>query len=367
MISNKLLYEIALTRLPGIGCVLAKQLISYCGSAEAVFNGNPKQFGNLPALRNRLAKISSLKEPLNEAEEELKFIESDGIQVISYKDDQYPERLKQCLDSPILLYYKGKADLNALRMVGIVGTRTASEYGIEITEKIVNGLASYGVTTISGLAYGIDVTAHKASLANQVPTLGVVAHGLDRIYPYRHRNIADQMLSKGGILTEFMSGTVPDRENFPKRNRIVAGMCDALIIVESKEKGGAMITAHIANSYHREIYAVPGRLDDENSEGCHNLINKNIAAIYTSVSRFAENMGWELKTEDSVVTGFQYEDLNPYEQNIAQQLLVNKVLDLDKLLSLTGITPGNMISNLLEMELKGMIKTLPGSRYRLVR
>ena len=282
MNTETLKYQIALTLIPGVGDVLAKNLISYCGSAEEVFKQKKAQLFKIPdigpVIAESIVKFNSFKR----AEEEIKFIEKYKIQPLFYLDKTYPERLKQCYDSPPLLYYKGNVELNQTKILAIVGTRKASDYGKAITEEIISGLSQEGILIISGLAYGIDIYAHKAALKNNLNTIGVVGHGLDTIYPAIHKPVAEKMINQGGILTEFMSKTKMSPENFPARNRIVAGISDAVLIVEAAEKGGALITAEIANSYNRDVFAIPGRSIDTVSRGCNYLIKSNKAALVES-------------------------------------------------------------------------------------
>jgi DNA processing protein len=241
-------YRIALTLLPGVGAVNAKTLVSYCGSVEAVFKQKKSLLEKIPNI-GPLTSESILKQDVfDRAEKEIAFIHKNKITPLFYLDAEYPSRLKNCDDSPALLYFKGNADLNVQKVIAIVGTRNSTQYGKRVCENLIEGFAAFNITVISGLAYGIDITAHKLALKNNLPTVGVLAHGLDRIYPGIHSDTAEKMLDNGGLITEFMSETKPYRENFPSRNRIVAGMVDAVIVVESALKGGALITAEIANS-----------------------------------------------------------------------------------------------------------------------
>ena len=259
---SELLYRVALTKIPKVGAVTAKNLISHCGSAEAVFKANKKLLLSVPNVGAAVADSILTQNVLKWAEKEIQFIEKNAIKVLFHTDANYPHRLQAEHDCPVLLYYKGAADLNQARIVGMVGTRKPSAYGIRMCEEIVDGFLPYNVLIISGLAYGIDFAAHRACLKHKIETVGVFAHGLDNVYPAEHYNTAQKMLEHGGLLTEFMSNTKPDRENFPKRNRIVAGMCDATIVIEASEKGGALITADIASSYNRDVFAIPGKITD---------------------------------------------------------------------------------------------------------
>jgi DNA processing protein len=359
------LYQIAITMLPGVGDILAKNLVAYCGSAEAVFKEKKQALAKIPGIGNTTAaKIASAK-PLQRAEVELEFVAAKGVQLFFYLDENYPKRLKHCTDSPILLYYKGNGSLNPERALAMVGTRNATAHGKQLTEQLVASLKPYHASVISGLAYGIDIAAHKAAVDNELPTIGVLAHGLDRIYPALHTKIADQMLEHGGLLTEFPSGTNPDRENFPKRNRIIAGMTDATIVVEAAEKGGALITAEIAHGYNRDVFAVPGRPDDVYSAGCNKLIYLNKAAILRSAKDFEFYLNWESEKEltrkrDQTTL---FIDITPQEEPIAEVLRLNGKTHIDALCQKAGLPISQTVQLLFNLELKGAIRTHPGKVY----
>ena len=351
--------------LPGVGDILAKNLVAYCGSAEAVFKEKKQALAKIPGIGSATAaKISSAK-PLQRAEEELRFVQEKNVQLFFYLDNDYPKRLKHCSDGPILLYYKGNASLNPDRALAMVGTRNATAHGKQLTEKLVESLKPYHASVISGLAYGIDITAHKAAVDHNVPTIGVLAHGLDRIYPALHTKIADQMLENGGLLTELPSGTNPDRENFPKRNRIIAGMTDATIVVEAAAKGGALITAEIAHGYNRDVFAVPGRPDDVYSAGCNKLIYLNKAAILRSAKDFEFYLNWEsekdaAKKQDQTKL---FIDVAPEEEPITEVLRVNGKTHIDALCQKAGLPISQTVQLLFSLELKGAIRTHPGKVY----
>ncbi|MCZ2140647.1 MAG: DNA-processing protein DprA [Bacteroidia bacterium] len=360
------IYQIALTLIPGIGDVLARNLVSYCGSVEAVFKQKKSQLTHIPGIGEKLANEITRFSNFNQAEAELKFIQKHQIQTHFYLDNTYPKRLKQIGDAPILLYSLGNVNLDAKRIVAIVGTRKASEYGKSITEKIVETLVPTDALILSGLALGIDVAAHRHALKQGLNTVGVVAHGLDRIYPSQHKNLAKQMLENGGLLTEFPSGTIPDRENFPKRNRIVAGLCDVLIVVETGIKGGAMITAEIANSYNKEIMSVPGRINDDNSFGNNVLIKLNKASILTMPEDVLQLMGWEGNSKTKVVQQAIPFNLEPIEQEIVDIVKSKTKVGIDDIACTLQMDSGNLSLTLLDMEFKGIIKQLPGKFYQLV-
>ncbi len=364
---NKLLYQIALTLLPGAGCIVARKLLSFCGPPEALFREPLHALSKIPGVPEKV--LSSLKESdalLNRAEKELAFINKFRVRTFFFEDDDYPLRLKQCADSPLLLYALGNADYNHRHIVSIVGTRSASDYGREMCSMLVAGLAQLGVLLVSGLAYGIDTWAHKYALEHNQSTVAVLAHGLDRIYPSVNTQMAHKMLLNGGLITEFMSGTKPDRENFPMRNRIIAGLADATIVVEAGNKGGALITADIANSYDRDVFAVPGRIGDSYSQGCNTLIKTNRAALVQKPEDIFYIMGWDLPGKpDEPVQKQLFAELDPEQQLLVNILENSGECSIDYLCSTAGLTPGKAASALLQMELDNIVCSLPGKRYRL--
>ena len=363
-----LLHQVALTFVKNIGPTLAKSMVSHFGGAEEVFNAPRAKWMKVPGIGEKTVQLMDMGEALSKAEHELKFIEKNEIDVLFYTDSRYPKRLKNCYDSPVLLYAKGNANLNAQHIVNIVGTRNATEYGKQLCHQLIEELQQYQVLVVSGLALGIDVAAHKECVKFDIPTLGVLAHGLDRLYPSQNRPTAEKMILNGGLLTEYPSGTVPDRENFPQRNRIVAGMADATIVIEAGIKGGALITAEIANSYNRDVFAFPGRVGDEYSEGCNFLIRNNKAALLTSAADLAYILGWEkadtekLMTEQLVLPI----DLSAEERLIFEILQQHKTpLAIDDLTIKTNMATSKLAMNLLNMEMQGFIRSLPGKTYRV--
>ncbi len=363
-----LLHQLALKFVPGIGDVLAKNLISYCGSAEEIFKTSRHKLLQIPGIGPKMA--AAILNPIcfSKAEKETLFIEKNKIQAIFYTDAAYPKRLKSCIDAPVMLFYQGKADLNRQRVVSIVGTRHATVYGRQLCDELVGHLKNYEVTVVSGLAYGIDICAHKACVKQKLPTIAILAHGLDRVYPAQHRSIAEKMLENGGLLTEFPSQTNPDRENFPKRNRIIAGMADATIVVEASIKGGALITAEIANSYNRDVFTFPGRIGDEFSEGCNFLIRYNKAGLLTSYADLADQLGW-LDDKPSVKNQQLLFPINltANEQKIFEMLKLSEQMGIDDLAIRTNISVSNLAMNLLNLEMQGLVRSLPGKSYSLVR
>jgi DNA processing protein len=363
-----LTYQIGLTLLDGVGDVLSKSLVAYCGSAEQVFKTGKTQLEKIPGIGSYTANaIFKSKSVLDIAENEVKFIEKNKIDALFFTDKNYPQRLKNCPDSPIMLYYKGNASLNPDKIVAVVGTRTPSVYGKAVTEKLVQDLVESGCLVVSGLAYGIDITSHKAALDNGLDTVGVLAHGLDRIYPSAHAAYAEKMISQGGLLTEFLSGTNPDKENFPKRNRIVAGMCDALVVVESKRGGGSLITATIANSYNKDIFAFPGKANDVLSEGCNGLIKSNRASLIESAADLLYIMNWTNEVKKPQAKQIpMFLNLSSEEQSIINAFEDKQQMHVDEICYATNFSISKTSTYLLQLEFSNVIKSLPGKIYQLV-
>ncbi len=364
---DELKYQIALTLIPQIGDVLAKKLLHFFGTARNVFEVSAKELAALPkfgAIRAKAVRDHAL---FDRAEREIAFIKKQGITPLFYTDDHYPRRLKYCVDSPVMVYYKGTADLNTAKVLSIVGTRHATDYGKAVCERILSGLKDLSLVVVSGLAYGIDITAHKAALKYDIPTVGVVAHGLDRLYPQAHLPIARDMLANGGLLTDFRSGTKPDKQNFPMRNRIVAGLADATLVIETGKKGGSLITAEIANSYNRDVFAIPGRVQDKRSEGCNYLIHRNKAALVTDAASLMHLMGWEGKAAAPQVTQQTlFAELDDKEKAIVQLLTGRKAVHIDDLRMQSKFSTSEVAAAILNLELQGIIQSLPGKQYKLL-
>jgi DNA processing protein len=363
-----LLYQIAITLIPGIGDITGKKLIEHCGGVEAVFTEKKQKLRKIPGIGDHLvsAIINGRTEALLRAEKEIQFIEKYKIDCFFYADEAYPSRLKNCIDAPIMLYFKGKCDLNQTRILSIVGTRSATEYGKSCCKAIVDGFEGSDVLIVSGLAHGIDTCAHKEALKNKLETVAVLAHGLDRIYPAVNRPLAEKMLTSGGLVTDFISETNPDRENFPKRNRIIAGLADATLVVEAAKKGGALITADIANSYNRDVFAIPGKIDDTYSEGCNYFIKIQKAALVQSADDIKYIMHW--KTEEPKTEGVQrklFINLSPDEEAVIALLTETPELSIDTICYNMQATMSRVATALLNMEFEGIIKRLPGKMYRL--
>lgn len=360
------LHKIALTFIKSIGPVNAKNLLAYCGSAEAVFSATKNQLLQIPGIGEKTVEAILNTDALRRAAEELKFIEKHGIEVLFFSDENYPKRLKNCFDSPILLYFKGKADLNHSRIISVVGTRNATEYGKILCKQLCEVLAPYNVLIVSGLAYGIDVTAHKECIANDIPTVGVLGHGLDRLYPQIHKPVSQKMVLNGGLLSEFPTLTNPDRQNFPQRNRIIAGIADATIVVEASIKGGALITAEIANSYNKDVYAFPGRTNDAFSEGCNFLIKTNRAGLINNANDLIYYLGWddEVKEKKKQAQTTLQLNLTANEQKVVDALQSGQ-LSIDELCISLAIQQSKLAIVILTLEMQGIIVSMPGKVYKL--
>lgn len=363
--NHQLIYQIAVTLIPGIGDISGKRFVTYCGNAEAIFKESRKSLEKITGMREvTIDALCNPKDILKRAEQEMEFIEKNGIRPLFYQHPNYPRRLLQCDDSPMMLYYKGNANLNAERVVAIVGTRNITEYGKENCTRLVNDLVDEQVLVISGLAYGVDTVAHRTAVKAGIPTLGVLGNGMQQIYPAANKKLATEMLVNGGLLTECMSGTQPDRENFPRRNRIIAGMSDAVIVVESALKGGSLITADLANSYSRDVFAFPGRVMDLYSQGCNYLIRTNRAHLMESVANLRYVMRWEReKTQEERQTTI-FREFSPEEQKIIDCFGGQSLVSLDDLIVKTELSTTKLASLLLNLEFDGILMALPGKRYQ---
>jgi DNA processing protein len=364
--THELLYTLALPKIPSVGAITAKNLISYCGSAEAVFRATQKELLAIPSIGPHVVEQIKRQAVLHEAELELTFVEKNNIEVLLYTDKSYPHRLKHYPDSPLALFWKGNAPLNHYRIVAIVGTRQPTPYGQRICEELVNGLFGYDVLIISGLAYGIDITAHRKCVELGMPTIGVLGHGLSQIYPAAHRAIASQMMEKGGLLTEYHHKEGPDREHFPMRNRVIAGMCDALIVVETASSGGSIISAEFANSYNKDVFAIPGRANEPFSKGCNELIKFNKATLAENASDIARHMRWEELDHQKTVQSTLFVEMNPTEKMIFDLLQQSDGMQVDMLTYESKLSSSMAAAVLLDMEFKGLVRSLPGKRYVLV-
>lgn len=371
MTEAEILYTLALTRIPGIGLTTALRLYKAAGSATTLFARHREIRQICPDAQERLQQALNLyPETVEASRRELDFIRKEGIRCLGYNDGTYPARLRECEDAPLLLFYRGNADLNSLHVISMVGTRRCTEYGREICRQFLQELARHcpDVLVISGLAYGIDVNTHQQALANGLHTVGVLAHGLDRIYPAAHTRTAREMLSHGGLLTEYPGGTNPDPFNFVQRNRIVAGLCDACIVVESGEKGGSLITAGIAESYHRDVFAFPGRTTDIQSSGCNRLIRENRAVLLQNAEELMKEMGWASR-ETPGKQGIQRElfvELSPEENLLVSALRGNDGKAVNTLTVECRMPVSKVSALLFGLEMKGVVKALTGGMYRLL-
>ncbi len=369
MTDEELLHHLALTRIPGLGLVGARKLLNACGSATEVFLRR-KELPELVEGSGKLVEALDCPHAFERAKQEIDFVQKNRITCLGYNEANYPSRLRECEDAPTLLFYKGNTPLNQLRIINMVGTRHATEYGKEMCRAFLRDLQHLcpNVLVVSGLAYGIDIAAHRAALEYGFATIGVLAHGLDRIYPALHRQTAVQMVQQGGLLTEFMSETNPDRQNFVKRNRIVAGMSDATIVVESAAKGGALITADLAESYHRDCFAFPGRSYDPYSQGCNALIRDNRAALIQSAEDFVKAMCWDADNRNGAPVQRQlFPDLTEEEETVVHVLQpIPEGLPINELALATAMPINKLSALLFEMELKGVAQALPGNRYKIL-
>lgn len=368
MTEDSLLYQVALSIVPGIGSVLARTLVAYVGSVEGIFREPLSKLTRIPGIGEISAHRIRESEVLSKAAEELEFIEKNQVKVFFYLDDNYPKRFRNCPDSPVVFYMKGNANLDTEKVISIVGTRNATEYGRQMCEELIKDLADKGhqLLVVSGLAYGIDIQAHKSSLKYHIPTVGVLGHGLDKLYPSVHSRTAKAMLDNGGLITDFPSKTKIDPANFIRRNRLIAGLSDATIVIESGEKGGALITADIAASYDRDVCAFPGRSCDFYSRGCNGLIKKNIAALIENATDLEYVLGWEDPAKKN--QPFQqrlFVDLTEEEQKLVEILKTDEKVPIDSICQLTDMPMGRISALLLGLEFKGVLDALPGNLYRL--
>ncbi len=364
-----LLHKIAISLVPGIGCITAKSLIAYCGSAGQVFREKEKILRAIPGIGTVLAKNILQSKVIARADKEVEFILKNRVEAHFYLDESYPQRLKSCVDAPVLLFSKGKTNLNFSKVISIVGTRNATEYGRQLTDKFILSLAErgYDIQIVSGLAYGIDIQAHRAALRNNLSTVCVLAHGLETVYPTLHRTIAQEMCEKnGGMVSDFVSNSVIDRKNFLRRNRIIAGMADAVIVVESANKGGALLTAELAISYNRDLFAFPGRVGETYSEGCHFLIKSNRAGLIENVNDLEYCMNWQpgSGTPDSFQPRL-FTDLTEEEKKVVDVIQSEGESMIDLLCQKTGLPVNRISTVLLALEFSGIVKCLPGKVFKL--
>ena len=368
--TDDLIYKIAISLIPGIGSVTAKSMIGYTGSAEQVFHEKEKALRQIPGIGTILARNVVNSEVISRADREVEFLKKNNIRALFYLDDDYPQRLLSCSDAPIMLYIKGNPALNCTKVVSIVGTRRATEYGKQLVDRFISTLAErgYKIIIISGLAYGIDIQAHKSALRYGLPTVAVMGHGLETVYPSQHTTQAREMCeNNGGLVTDFLSNSPIDRTNFLRRNRIIAGLSDATIVVESAKKGGALVTAELANSYNRDVFAFPGRIGDVYSEGCHFLVKSNRAALIESVNDLEYVMNWSAsKSQPDAIQPLLFYDFTADEKKIIDLLRTEGATAID-LICIKTTLPMNIVSpTLLNLEFAGVVKGLPGKVFKVI-
>ncbi len=360
---EELIYKLALHFIPGIGAVHAKSLISYLGGVSEIFKSSKKKILAVPGIGAQRCKAILDVENLKRAEKECINIRRNAIDILFYMDTNYPQRLKHFPNSPLLIYKKGNTKLNANRTVGIIGTRRPTPYGIEQCKFLIKQLKPFDVNIISGLAYGIDTIAHRAAVENDISTVAILGSGIDNIYPACNQNLALKMMQKGGIISEFALSTKPDRENFPRRNRIIAALSDVLIVVESAKKGGSMITAEFANEMSKDVFAIPGKLGEEMSEGCNHLIKTHKAHLISEVKDISYIAQWEFKSRQAKMPFTA--TLTESEKEIYQIITDHKSIGLDHIIVRTNQSLSDISSVLLNLEFNGLINSLPGKKYIL--
>jgi len=363
--SNTLLYQIATTQLYGFGSIRSKRLLHSVGNETDIFQLPFDELAFLSGFSIDMLKKMDRQRALQKAEAILALTAKHRISVLFYTDAAYPRRLKHCDDAPLVLYYKGECEFNNSRFVAVVGTRNASDYGRQLCKELIRSFSGNNITVVSGMAYGIDITIHQLCLQHDLPTIGVMAHGLDIIYPHVHRSIAHQMFNHGGLVSEYPSDTPPDRENFPMRNRIVAGLCDATIVVETKRKGGSLITAELANDYNRDVFTYPGSVFDENMQGCNQLIANNKAHLIQSGDDFLCKMGWNSAVKIPIQRSM-FPNLNPQEQTLVRLLEQMGTMNLDTLATHLKLSASELSVLLFGLEMNGLVRSVPGNQCQLL-
>ncbi len=360
-------YKIGIILIPGIGSILAKKLIEYTGGPEEVFRSSKILLETIPGIGKTLAGKIAGREIPDKAQREIEFISRYKIKGYYYLDDDYPERLRHCPDSPVILFAKGNAGMNHPRILSIVGTRNATGYGLEFCRNLVSELASggYDPLILSGLAYGIDICAHKSALDNNLQTIAALAHGLSTIYPPEHRNYAERITARGALVTDFPGHILPERGNFIKRNRLIAGMADATVVIESGERGGALLTADLANSYNRDVFALPGRVTDRRSRGCNNLIKNHKAALISDTKDIEYILGWAPLDKAGNQGVDHFSGMDKEEKTILLLLTENSEMSADSISQATGFGASKTSCLLLDLEFRGLICSLPGKRYSI--
>lgn len=366
MSQTDLFYALALQKVEGVGDIIAKKLISHCGTAEAVFKTKATQLAAIDGVGAVLSRKLRDKTVFEAAATELKFINDNNINGVFFQDSNYPERLKHCVDGPLLLFTSGTIALQNRKIISIVGTRQITSYGVEFCRNLIADLAPLDPIIVSGFAYGVDIVAHQAAMEHRLQTIGVVAHGLNQIYPKAHHKYVAKMEKNGGFMTEFWSSSNPDKENFVRRNRIVAGISEATIVIESADKGGSLITANMALDYNRDVFAVPGRVTDKFSQGCNNLIKTQKANVLTSAADLIYMLNWDLETKTNPIQKQLFVTLEAEEQKIYDFLQINGKELLDIIALRCELPIFKLSGMLLNMELKGVIRPLPGKLFEAI-
>ena len=366
MSDQDLFYLLALLKVDGVGDIMAKKLLLHCGNAESIFKTNVNQIAAIDGVGSVLLRNLKDKSVFEKANQELEFIKSNDIKVSFFQDENYPERLKHCIDSPVLIFSAGNINLKNKKIISIVGTRQITSYGTEFCKKLIEDLAPLDPVIVSGFAYGVDIVAHQLAMDHNLQTIGVLAHGLNQIYPKTHKKYMAKMEENGGFITEFWSSSNPDKEKFVRRNRIVAGMTEATIVIESADKGGSLITANLANDYNRDVFAVPGRVTDKYSQGCNNLIKTQKANLLTSAADLVYILNWDIENKAKPIQKQLFVELEPDEQKIYDFLLKNGKELLDIIAVQCDFPIYRISGMLLNMELKGVIRPLPGKLFEAI-
>lgn len=358
-------YKLALSLVNGIGPTKFRKIIEIVGSAEEVFKSNKKYLKKIQGISD--SNVVNIKEfeLFSKVEKEFEYCEKNRIEILDFSHDNYPNMLRNCVDAPPILFFKGNADFNSRRCISIIGTRSNTEYGRKVCEELVEQLKPYNVNIISGLAYGVDAIAHKKALKSEIPTVAVLAHGLDTIYPPAHANLSKEMIENGGVMTEYFTNTKPDKGNFPTRNRIVAGMSEATIVIETDIRGGSMITAELAYSYNRDVFCVPGRIYDSKSAGNNHLIKSLKGQMITNADDIAISLGWKLSNKKQQVQRQLFINLTNDEQRVYDILKENEQMHLDQIMIQTELSSAQLATCMLSLEMQQIIKVLPGKLLTL--
>lgn len=366
MSDQDLFYLLALLKVDGVGDIMAKKLLTHCGNAESIFSAKTNQIAAIDGVGAFLMKNLKDKTIFEKANKELEFIKSNDIQVSFFQDEHYPDRLKHCFDSPVLLFKSGNIDLKNRKIISIVGTRQITSYGTEFCRSLIEDLSPLNPVIVSGFAYGVDIVAHQFAMEHNLQTIGVLAHGLNQIYPKTHKKYVARMMENGGFITEFWSSSNPDKEKFVRRNRIVAGMTEATIVIESADKGGSLITANFANDYNRDVFAVPGRVTDTYSKGCNNLIKMQKANVLTNAADLVYMLNWDIENKSKTIQKQLFVELEEDEQLIYEYLLKNGKELLDTIALQCNFPIYKISGILINMELKGVIRPLPGKLFEAI-